>query len=79
VLAHLIAVPMEKHMSDTISAEFGRLLELAERCRRMAAVAHHPVRMHLFELATEIDRVIDRVDGGEAGKRKAQAALQQRE
>jgi hypothetical protein len=56
-------------MSDTVSTELRTLLELAERCRRMAAVTHHPVRMYLFELAMEIDRVADRVGGAAVGNR----------
>ena len=32
------------------------LPELAERCRQLAAIAEHPVRMRLFELAAAIDR-----------------------
>jgi hypothetical protein len=45
-------------MPDTIdyTPELPALRELAERCRHLASVAGHPVRMRLFELATAIER-----------------------
>jgi len=38
------------------TAELATLRELAERCRQLASVAGHPVRMRLFELAVAIER-----------------------